>query len=289
MKHYLIFLISLILLVSCESNTSVNPTAEQMKGSVIGYVSYFDTLYTDFNDGNSHSLVGAEISVEGTTFKAITDVNGRWEIHDLPAGTYTISCSKENYTTLKSTAFKFVGNGTDLLMFSPLGKMPFLTPTELVTRAFEPYKIPAFKDTIYVYANGDTLTIKKQIDSVLAPGSKTTFTAGIEQRRYWGNVASQMTLFFASDSNISPEDPSSYRFMLEGVPDAYSAPANRHDFTFTTDTLKSLGLRSGQELYCVVYATSVHGSYCGYYDLKTGRTCWTGYRPVRIVKKFILP
>lgn len=286
MKSFLLLLTGFLLILGCESEEDLTTGPQRMKGSVIGYTRYFDTMYS--NEGN-RPLAGASIFVEGTPFIAISDSTGRWEIHDLPAGTYSMVCSKEGYTKMKVSAFKFVGNGIDVCSFSALGKIPYLIPKDLVLRAFQPYKLPAYKDSIYVYSNGDTLNIKVLVDSIVAPGLKTTFSGAIHQRRFLGNVAAEMSLFFSSDSAINPEDPASYRLMVRGIPYPYSPPDNIHDFHLTTDTLISLGFQSGQEIFCAVYAGSNNTVGLGYFDLKTGKTCWTGYRPEHITKRFIVP
>src|SRR5688500_3977107 len=103
MKLHIVFLAFFVLIVSCDSNiSSENPAADQMKGNIIGYVTYYDTVYTDFVSNDRRKILsGAAVQVEGTPFSAVSDSNGRWEIHGLPAGTYSVTCSKEGYATVK--------------------------------------------------------------------------------------------------------------------------------------------------------------------------------------------
>ena len=57
--------------------TAMPTMAQQLKGSV-----------TDRN--SKETLIGAVVSVEGTNVKAVTDVDGRFELRGLKDGTYTL-------------------------------------------------------------------------------------------------------------------------------------------------------------------------------------------------------
>ena len=51
--------------------------AQQLKGNVV--------------DKNSHeTLIGAVVTVEGTNFKAVTDIDGNFQLNGLKKGTYTL-------------------------------------------------------------------------------------------------------------------------------------------------------------------------------------------------------
>lgn len=252
-------------------------------GKVVGTVSYFDTMDAAYFNNVTLPLQEATIQVEGTSYSTISDINGRWEIDNLPPGTYTISCTKKGYSTSKTVGFPFIGNGTDVLEFSTIARVPHLTPSSLVVRGFEPYMIRVLRDTIYILQNGDT-AINYVVDSIRASGGRTTFTASLAEK-YNLRLSPVMGIFFALDGNIDPEKPSTYGFYLDSQGD-YS---NRFNFTFTTDTLRAHGFKSGQEIYCAAFATNLWGKYCGYYDIETGRRALSGYRSDKVVNKFIMP
>ena len=51
--------------------------AQQLKGNVV--------------DNNSHeTLIGAVVTVEGTNLKAVTDIDGNFQLNGLKKGTYTL-------------------------------------------------------------------------------------------------------------------------------------------------------------------------------------------------------
>ena len=51
--------------------------AQQLKGNVV--------------DKNSHkTLIGAVVTVEGTSLKAVTDIDGNFQLNGLKKGTYTL-------------------------------------------------------------------------------------------------------------------------------------------------------------------------------------------------------
>ncbi len=50
---------------------------------------------------NSNPVVGASVSVDGTNLGGVTDVDGKYNIHNVPVGTYTLKISSVGYATIE--------------------------------------------------------------------------------------------------------------------------------------------------------------------------------------------
>ena len=58
-------------------DSTTTALAQQLKGNVV--------------DKNSHkTLIGAVVTVEGTNLKAVTDIDGNFQLNGLKKGTYTL-------------------------------------------------------------------------------------------------------------------------------------------------------------------------------------------------------
>ena len=68
----------------------VSATLSAQKGTLRGTV---------LDQENSETLIGAFVTVEGTTTGTVTDLDGNFSL-DLPAGTYTIQISYVSYAPL---------------------------------------------------------------------------------------------------------------------------------------------------------------------------------------------
>jgi hypothetical protein len=285
MNQFFIAVCVVVVFSGCESSseTSMGNGSTQF-GTMVGFLTYIDTMTSDYYNSIRRPLAGATVRIEGLSLTAQSDVNGKWEIRNVPAGTYKISALKEGYSTSVDPAFPFVGNGTDMVSLLSAAKIPYQTPASLVVRSFEPYSVGVLRDTFYLGFNGDTIPTYI-VDSIEAKGKKATFSATLKEK-YCPYIESVMNIFFGADSNIVPSDPSTFKFALSGVTGSFE---NRFNFVFTTDTLVKSGFQSGQEIYCAAYATNEYGKYCYFIDMKTGRLAYTGYGPLRAVNKFVLP
>jgi hypothetical protein len=109
MKNYynliLIFSASILILLfsSCDKD---EPVAPQLKGTLIGWVTLtdeFGRIPTDKGD--------AIVTIDGTIpqITATTDSTGKYQIDNLPEGTYDVIFSKNSYATTKTIGMVFLG------------------------------------------------------------------------------------------------------------------------------------------------------------------------------------
>src|SRR5205085_667173 len=112
----------------------------------------YDTLYHPITDNS-----GVSVSLEGTSFKTSSDASGKWNLANVPPGTYTLTFSKDRYATSKDQTLQFTGNGT--LYYSPgsytaIFPIPNLFP-DIVVRPFQDLVLVTTKDSVYVSASFD--------------------------------------------------------------------------------------------------------------------------------------
>jgi len=90
------------------------------------------------------------------------------EIPNLPAGTYAIDLTKDGYTPIKFISYKFIGNGVDFsghLQVVRNSKTTSAACYQSLWRFLQAY----YRDSLYTYSNGDTVTLAYIPDSILSP------------------------------------------------------------------------------------------------------------------------
>lgn len=112
MKNPVIFFaVILFISVSCKKEDVYTPN---LKGSIIGTAFLFDEFGKLLND---HS--GIRILITGyKNFHGKTDFYGRFEIKDVPTGTYTVTFEKEGYGPLIKSGIKHLGGTPTCLINS---------------------------------------------------------------------------------------------------------------------------------------------------------------------------
>ncbi len=111
MKIFRFIIISNILLyiLGCTQNEETLP----LEGSIVGFVSLIDENGNEVNDKSN-----VTVTIDDLDLSATTDENGRYELKDVPSGTYNISFSKTNYGTIKRYSFQLVGGNVPTLFYS---------------------------------------------------------------------------------------------------------------------------------------------------------------------------
>jgi hypothetical protein len=132
MKKTLTLMIIAVLLASACERENLIPGLE---GSLVGYVYTFDEFANQLND-RSGVFVTAVGSKNHTAF---TDENGRFEIAELPTGTYELRFEKPGFGTLRQYGIKHLGGKPTTLGLSYSGA----TNSE----AFFIYQIPKTRIT----------------------------------------------------------------------------------------------------------------------------------------------
>jgi hypothetical protein len=92
-----------LLAQACGSD-SINGTS---RGSLSGTVALQDTWGNDLADNS-----GVEVTVDGTTSRAVTDNAGSWHIDDIPAGRHDIVFKKPSFGTMRVPDQPIIGAST---------------------------------------------------------------------------------------------------------------------------------------------------------------------------------
>ncbi|NBA84440.1 TonB-dependent receptor [Emticicia sp. CRIBPO] len=99
--------------------------------------SQFGTIRGTIKDSkNNEAVIGATISIPGTTIGAIADVEGNFEIPKVAAGTYTIKISFIGYKNTELKDIKVFGGQTTLINSSLVEDSQSLQEIKVVARRF---------------------------------------------------------------------------------------------------------------------------------------------------------
>ena len=268
-----------ILISGCkDSTTSINGTPGDIIGTIFGVE---DTLYHSIPDRS-----GVKVSLDGTPYSTLTDSFGRWQLTTIPAGTYTIIFSKENYVQHTRQNFIFGGNGTyhyDLDYNNPvlMQPLPNLFPN-IVLRPFVDFIQINYRDSNWVDSSGyhtinldDTEIIKSDI-AILSSRS---------QSMYHGQQVSG-AIFFGPSENIDPSVPTSYSYY--NIHNNFPDSSGICNFTIHRSWFLQLGFTSGSTIYCCAFAHV--NNLDQWLDSKTNSYAYSGFSPHHSeVKSFILP
>ncbi|MEA1899020.1 MAG: carboxypeptidase-like regulatory domain-containing protein [Bacteroidota bacterium] len=110
MKIFKIIIISniLLFLIGCDKNDE----NIFLKGNIVGFVNLVDETGNEVEDKS-----GANVSIEGLTSSANTNENGRFELSNVPAGTYNIIYNKTGYGSYKRFSFQFIGGNIPAMLY----------------------------------------------------------------------------------------------------------------------------------------------------------------------------
>ena len=107
-----LFALCLVILLfsACKKTTTIEELPTPLQ-TVEGFVA----LYNEFGQALPNSA-GATVSLDSTSFSAITDSAGKFVIKNVPAGSYTVSYTKNGYGTIKQNYHDYQGGGNYLLL-----------------------------------------------------------------------------------------------------------------------------------------------------------------------------
>jgi hypothetical protein len=110
MMKILPVLFLLMVAAGCsDSNTATSSTSggDGVTGDLIGSVTV-----VDYRGRNMSNRSGVHVQFDGTAFSTISNSDGSWVAHNMPTRNYSITFTKEGFSTYKITSFVNVGGGT---------------------------------------------------------------------------------------------------------------------------------------------------------------------------------
>jgi Carboxypeptidase regulatory-like domain len=135
-RQYIIVVTVLFLSVIFK-NCTKNEFLPDLKGSLVGYVYTLDEFAQSLNDHSGVLITALGIN---EVYRVFSDMNGRFEFKNLPAGTYELHFEKAGFGTLKQFGIKHLGGEPTVLY------MPFF-PLDNSGAAFFIYEIPSTEIT----------------------------------------------------------------------------------------------------------------------------------------------
>lgn len=238
-------LLLLFVLAGCSDDSSTASTGSSSTGDLLGTMQLTDHRGRLMSD---HS--GVTVQIEGTSFSAVSDVNGNWVIHNLPTRTYAITFSKPNFYTRRNPSYTFVaGEPVRYLDLSipyggynipsiPLGALPQFTITlDGVVLPAIIEKIDSLNKKTIIYTSG----------TIFAHTSANTPDS----------VDVGMYLIIGKNADLRIEDISTYSYLvpvLSKTPVPADTSINLTQNLYYS-TVQHYGLQAGDMLYFKAYPT----------------------------------
>ncbi len=252
---YIMIVIAIIVSSGCKGPTGLEgATGSQLKGDIFGYVDVYDVNGKQVADRR-----GVYVQTEETSTGEQSDSTGRWTLKDRMAGIYTITASKTGYTNSSVAGFQFVGGGNAYLN-STLGII------ELPT-----YSI---KSVLVAGKTTDSIGQQLSVDIFPSPLVSETRSFFIVYGKTPGVVINSSDAMVTSQVSYVYKGAGSASFSLKNA----------------INSLKNLGMQSGENVYAVVYPSSAHINNIGIYtDPLTKKTIFTRYSSPFAAVNFQIP
>jgi hypothetical protein len=226
---------------------------------------------------------GVTVSLEGTNFSAITDDSGRFELMNVPGGTYTVRWSKPGYGDVRYIGVAIQGGGNTPVYIAPLlfGQTPFQNITTYMS-AFSHvaanFQSASFSPSKY---SGTCLVLDGSYtdDEYLVPGMDA-ITAFFSHKKDVSPIEGHYDSWYNESGNITELD-NSYEAVFDTMNNTFhyvleaGLPALRDNF------------HSGDSLYVAVYGTGNFDYYLSgdYFDPTYNEGVITSYNqtPSRVI------
>jgi hypothetical protein len=204
------------MIVSCKKEY---PTQVQT-GNMIGFVTLYDENGILIQDKS-----GVSISVSGSkSYNVITSANGKFEIDNVPSGTYNLIFTKDSFGTTKRIGTGFVG-GSNPVYISQILSKPTSTIVKLISLSVDTNKLVHV--TFQLNYNGSTGNVRFYFgtsDSVSYTNYDYTVLDGFSGNKISGNrtITLSNTPSFPSGTQVyfiaygSPSYSSSYTDIVTG-------------------------------------------------------------------------
>jgi hypothetical protein len=257
-----IFFTAFALIAGCSAST-VPPVST---GQIIG------TLQLEEMDCSaSASYDGVNVQILGTGIGAVSDSAGNFTLTGVPAGYYSISFSKPDFSEYVVSQIEFVGSGTLLL-----NNISNTSANTLTLARIRNWKTTLGIPTITKYYTGYDTEFTFGFSST---SSHELDSAGVDHFSVYGVG---LYSFVGKNSNISYQDSNSYFSVSDG---------SNNGGASSWPYMGSEKVNSGDTVYMIVYSASCVSGPDEYYDYisNTWKTIFTGLGPPSNVIQFVLP
>jgi hypothetical protein len=203
------------------------------------------------NGGQPANRDSVTVTIDSTTFKAMTDSTGEWSIPGVTTGTYNLSFTRNGYSSNKSVQVQFTGGGT--------------------------------KDIGTVYlCQAPSFSVKTL--SQLSTVRTDSTTAHLEVRLTDSTVAGpympyRIFLFLGTDSSVS-SDPEHYQSVISYTM-SFQNGIDSTTIKLTPATFAANGYSAGNQVYIAAYTANAGTNNSSYLDPFTGRVVYTNLNASR--------
>lgn len=179
-----------------------------MPGNIVGFVQVFDTLSNLMNDNS-----GVKVSLPGTSYSAMSDATGRWQLTNVPPGTYKIFFSKPGCSGFEDFNVAFQGNGSYYYGYNAgkqsivfIDQLQNLYP-DIVLRPFEDNMI--IQDSAYYDSTGYYHYV---YDTTIVRYYSAIFSSRLQPSQF-NNYSVSTAMYFGKTRTIDPMDPKTFLFV----------------------------------------------------------------------------
>jgi hypothetical protein len=237
---------------TAETFTHSGTGATAIPGIIHGKVRLYDVIGSQYRD-----LSKVKVELEGTTYSTFSDIQGNWELRDIPPGGYTIRCSKSGFGFTRFKGFQFAGNGD---AYTP-------TPFALSTIATATYSLDSvFADVTYFHFIVNNFNFQ---------GTRGGYLIAISEKKV-----------------IDPLDSSNYYFTSWNI----NLPEHQGSLmqqVLIFDLRMQGLLKPGRTYYASVFSIGANlfggSSSSMYYEPVSGQNIYTSTGPCSEVVPFVMP
>jgi hypothetical protein len=200
------------------------------------------------NGAQPQSRDSVKVSIDGTTFNAMTDSTGAWSIQNLGAGDYDLTFAKPGYAIARAVQVSFSGTG-----FKSVGT------TNLC-------EIPAFGvDSLWHWTSVDTNRIRLGVKLNDATVSDS-------------NAPYRVFLFFGTDSTVT-SNPATYRSVSLNNVMSFQGGTDSTSIILTAASLVNFGFVEHDTVYIAAYVANAGSTNSAFIDPATGRAVYANINP----------
>lgn len=215
-NHLILFSLLFVGLYSCKKKEE-NTTPVATKANISGNVNLYNEGVTILDPS------GMTVSIEGSNplITALTDIDGRYTLSQVPFGTYTLVYEKAGFGTYKKFNVQHNSStGTFISQTPSLGQNATTTVT--------------------------SLSASSSVDFPVILSVETNPAASLSSTKY-------LRFFFSSNANVSNEN---YEHYLEPI----AVQNSPHNLNLSQNAIDVLGFTSGQTIYAKCYGDAFYSN-----------------------------
>lgn len=225
---FLLSLPFLLIMTGCNDDGDDNPISNNVnfKGKIFVQNEFKQPLYDERSD------IGILAEAGFQSFPITADALGQYQLSSAPTGTYTLTISKEGFSTIVERGIVMSAISPNFPVEDGFQKLPTYTITKLPTTIFENLDLDLESETVGEEPDIDTL-FTLTITSTMVPSPPPT------------GQAKGFRIFIGDGPDVGPDD---YLFQ-----EHYTSSDAELEVIFTSEWFDELELQSGDALFASLY------------------------------------